>query len=148
MSENLEKRVIETEALVDYVCNVINAYVTEPAVYKYAYENSEAFRRFIDNSFEETQKYFAAIKNDKRIKNFRRGLLGAAAMTTIFAPVAIVSGVSKAVKINRIKSTVGTKEFEDLFNFLAERTFEGIVLDSAVAKMVYEKANKLQGEER
>ena len=59
MSENLQEMRIEKEALLDYVNNKIATYVVEPSIYNYAYENSAAFRKFMDNTSDEMKKYFS-----------------------------------------------------------------------------------------
>jgi len=146
MNENLEKNLIEKEALLDYVNNKIATYVVEPSIYKYAYDNSKAFRNFINNTSEEMRNYFDKVKKYNGFKKFKKGFVGVAAATTIFAPFAIASGVSSAIKIKRIKNSVHTPEFEDFFNFLSENNYEGMLLDFAVSQMVYDKAKKLDEE--
>lgn len=137
------KELIQSEALLEYVGSVIATYVTDPSIYKYAYNNSKVFRNFIENSSEGMKKYYTALRNNNRAKSIRKGLLGVAAMGTIFAPVAVVSGISKAVKTNKIKNSVHTKWFEDFFAFLTETPFESIALENAVLKNAYDKAVKL-----
>lgn len=146
MNENLENNLIEKEAILNYVNDKIATYVVEPSIYKYAYENSLAFKNFIDNTSAETKQYFDKLKRYKGLKNFQKGFVGFAAATTLFAPFAIASGVSSAIKIKKIKNTIGTPEFEDFFNFLAEKGYEGVLLDFAVSKLVYDKAKKIDTE--
>ncbi len=147
MNENFENNRIEKEALLDYVNSKIATYVVEPSIYKYAYENSEAFRNFINNTSDETNKYFNALKREKAVKNFRKGLFGVAAATTLLAPFAIASGVSSAIKIKKIKDTIGTPEFEEFFNFLAEKTYEGLLLDFVLTQSAYEMAAKIDNKQ-
>ncbi len=144
MNESLKNQHIQSEAMLEYVNDRIATYVIEPSIYKYAYENSTAFRNFLNNTSDEMKQYFNALRTNKRIKNFRKGFVGFAAATTIFAPFAVASGISNAVRIKKIKNTVDTPEFEDFFNFLAEKKYEGVLLDHAIFGMIYEKAKKIQ----
>ena len=147
MNENLTNNRIESEALLDYVNSRIATYVVDPGIYKYAYDNSEAFRRFVSNTSNEMKDYFNKLRKYNGVKKFKKGFVGVAAATTIFAPFAIASGISSTIKTNKIKKSVHTPEFEDLFNFLAEKRYEGVLLDYALCQLIFDKAKKLDAEE-
>ena len=50
------------------------------------------------------------------------------------------------IKTNKIKNSVHTPEFEDFFNFLAEKRYEGVVLDYTISQLIFDKAKKLDVE--
>ena len=58
MNENSTNNRIESEALLDYVNSKIAIYVADSGIYKYAYDNSEAFRKFVSNTSSEMNNYF------------------------------------------------------------------------------------------
>ena len=146
MNDNSTKNRIESEALLDYVNSKIAIYVADSGIYKYAYNNSEAFRKFVSNTSNEMNNYFDKLRKYNGVKKFRKGFVGVAVATTVFAPFAIASGISSTIKTNKIKNSVHTPEFEDFFNFLAEKRYEGVVLDYTISQLIFDKAKKLDVE--
>ena len=145
---SLEERakLIEKEVLIDLISNVISVYVTNPSIYNYAYDNSQVFRNFINNSSEDMKKLYNIVRNQNRFKNIRSGIFGLACMTTIFAPIAIGKGISKAIKTNNIKKTVNSDAFNEFFTYLTNNPLECILIDYSLSKTAYDESKRLEEE--
>ena len=116
MSENLtEQEIKELERRVRYA---YENYICEPDVYKYAYENSKEFRRYINSlpeeRMEKIKRAHAALSVSNGVHNLRKGMIHASTFGLSFlAEKALFK--SKKQKIIEI---VESEEFATLFNNL------------------------------
>jgi len=100
---------------------IIELYVINPDVYKYAYENCDEYKIFIDNLDEDMKRRIEFARKANGFSNkagkFRNGLIHASTFGLSYG-VSKLFSINKKSKEQMIKETVESHEFKELFRTL------------------------------
>lgn len=100
---------------------ILEAYVINPDVYYYAYNNCEEYRIFIDNLSDENKKRFdrarTAWKVSNGAENFRAGLFHAATFGVFYGAKKLINR-NKKTKVELIAELVQSPGFVEVFKEL------------------------------